>query len=155
MRRSWFWHISEYLIQTWRVILLQNNSNCCRLKAAFYQKVPFSQPFLLPERNLLLRGTILFSFLIPSVVPKKGPGKHDRLTLLEGAGSSLQQRVIPWLERGGHSKMWGAHALTEAPTGGAGSAVSSPKFSSHYPNCYPRALSWLKQSLKAGSWEPG
>lgn len=52
MRRSWFWHTSEYLIQTWRVILLQNNSNCCRLKAAFYQEVPFSQPFILPERNL-------------------------------------------------------------------------------------------------------
>lgn len=159
MRRSWFWHTSEYLIQTWRVIPLQNDSNCCSLKAAFYQKLPFSWSFLVSERNLLWEAVFCLASWYQVLSHKGAWGAQQPGSLLEGAGPSPQQRVPlagcgrqerrnpqedvgnPCSDRGSHRRH------------GVGSQLSKTFLPS--PCCYPRALSWLKQSFKAGSCQPG
>lgn len=75
---------------------------------------------------------------IPSVVPIKEPGEHDRLALCWKELALPHSRGFPWLveadgKGGTPSKTWGTPALREAPTGGTGSVVSSPKPPSHHP----------------------
>lgn len=146
MRRSWLWHTSEYLMQTWRVILPQSNSNCCSLKAAFYHKVPFS------HLSFYLKGIHFERHYFVSLLDSKCcPHRGDRLALCWKELPLPTAESFPgWLwetGKGGPTARCGEPMLWQR----VGSQLSRTFFPS--PCCYPRTQSWLKQ--KAGSCQSG